>query len=245
MFEGIGGFEFAGYDYSSSPHTLVVTEKCVTCHVWTSPINPPFPAYTGHSFTPQGGACLECHADFDTSAHSFDYRGAQSEIDSLLDVLGGELSSASHQDSTTDVFLEAKFNHDFVGAEGSHGIHNTDYARALLVSSITEFTPTLGVELTKDELPKEFSLSQNYPNPFNPETVIEFSVPRTEYVRIEIYDLIGRSVKVLVNDDLKPGNYKIHWSGTDNHGFKVPSGIYVYTLRAKSFESVKKMILLR
>jgi predicted CXXCH cytochrome family protein len=245
MFEGTGGYEFPGYDYPSSLHTLAVTDKCVTCHVYGTPWEPGFPAYTGHEFTPQGGVCINCHVDFDTTAHSFDYRGIQSEIDSLLEVLDSELAAASSEDSLTDLFLQAKFNHDFVEADGSHGIHNTAYARALLESAINEFTPTLGVELTDRTVPKEFSLGQNYPNPFNPATSIRVSVPVKQAVRVEIFDLIGQSVRVLVNGDLGPGQYHVRWDGKDHHGTSVPSGIYLYVMQSRSFESTKKMVLLR
>jgi len=141
MFEGTGGFEYGGYAYSSSPHTSTVTDKCVACHFDRRRENGTIPPYTGHLFTPQGVKCLLCHHDFDTTAHSFDYRGIQTEIAGLTATLEGELASATHEDSLTPGFLRAQFNRDFVVGDLSTGIHNTDYARALLVSSIAEFNP--------------------------------------------------------------------------------------------------------
>jgi predicted CXXCH cytochrome family protein len=245
MFEGIGGYEFPGYTYTSSLHTMVLTDKCVTCHVWTRPYATGIPAYTGHTFDPRGEACLPCHTDFDTTAHSFDYRGVQTEIESLLTVLGEELAAASSDDSLTDVFNQAKFNRDFVESEGSLGIHNTDYARALLESAINEFTPTVGVDAVSDGIPREFSLAQNYPNPFNPVTVISFSVPKKEFVRIDVFDILGRHVRTLVNEEADAGIYRIRWDGVDQHGTQVISGVYFYKLTSQSFESVRKMILLK
>jgi hypothetical protein len=245
MFEGLGGFEFPGYTYTSSLHTAVVTEKCVTCHVWTRPYATGIPAYTGHTFEAGGVSCLDCHVDFDTTAHSFDYRGIQTEIESLLTVLDSELASASGEDSLTDLFLQAKFNRDFVESDGSLGIHNAAYARALLESAIMEFTPTLNVELESDVVPRSFSLTQNYPNPFNPSTVIGFSVPRKEEVRVDVFDILGRHVRTIVSDEIEPGTYRVRWDGLDQQGIQAISGVYFYKFTSGSFEATRKMILLR
>ena len=66
-----------------------------------------------------------------------------------------------------------------------------------------------------------FELSQNYPNPFNPSTKIRFSIPQTEKVKLEVYDIQGNLVKSLVDYDLyQSGNYEVTWDGSDNHGQK-------------------------
>jgi hypothetical protein len=154
MFQGVGGFEYPGYVYSNSAHTSVVSEKCVECHYYVRRKTSLVPAYSGHEFTPYGETCLPCHADFDTSAHSFDYRGIQTEITGLLDVLNAELDDATPDDSLTAAFQQARFNRDFVSGDLSRGIHNTAYARDLLTSSIAEFEPTaMRAELTGPDPP--------------------------------------------------------------------------------------------
>lgn len=87
---------------------------------------------------------------------------------------------------------------------------------------------------------EEFSLSQNYPNPFNPVTAIEFSIKEIAYVRIVIYDVLGRETGKLVNENLKPGKYKIVWDAS-----AYPSGIYYCKISADDFSDTKKMILLK
>lgn len=94
-------------------------------------------------------------------------------------------------------------------------------------------------------LPDFYELSQNYPNPFNPTTTISFAIPLPEYVEIKIYDLLGREVITIVNEDLSPGKYSVEWNGIDSSGSHVPSGVYFYNLRAGKFHDSKKMILLR
>jgi len=87
------------------------------------------------------------------------------------------------------------------------------------------------------ELPKTFNLSQNYPNPFNPSTIISYSVPKAEYVRVAIYNSIGQEIKILVSEVKEAGIYKITFNASE-----YSSGLYFYELRAGSFSSIKKMI---
>jgi hypothetical protein len=96
------------------------------------------------------------------------------------------------------------------------------------------------VEELAGEIPKEYALRQNYPNPFNPSTTIEFALPKSAFVTLRVYDLLGRQVGELVNEKLAPGNYKTQW---DARGFA--SGVYFYRLQAGQFVETKKLVLLR
>jgi ligand-binding sensor domain-containing protein len=87
---------------------------------------------------------------------------------------------------------------------------------------------------------KYFALSQNYPNPFNPTTKIEYSIPKSLFVTFRIYDILGREVATVVNEEKPAGNYEIEFMGKG-----LPSGIYFYRLSAGDFVETKKMILLR
>ena len=89
-------------------------------------------------------------------------------------------------------------------------------------------------------LPNEFELYQNYPNPFNPVTVIEYSLPKTSEVSIFIYNLEGEEVLHLVNDNMRAGNYRVKWDGSN-----MPSGVYLYRLQAGDFIQTRKMVLLK
>ena len=94
-------------------------------------------------------------------------------------------------------------------------------------------------------IPKQFELKANYPNPFNPSTTIVYSIPEDMPVSLVIYDVLGREVKTLINQEVKAGTYNITWLGEDNHGKKVTSGMYIYKLNGKKESSVKKMIMLK
>jgi hypothetical protein len=89
-------------------------------------------------------------------------------------------------------------------------------------------------------IPSATSLLQNYPNPFNPETRIEFRLQKQEFTRVSIFDVLGREVAVLVNEEKPAGRYTVGW---DSRGFS--SGIYFYTLQAGEFRETKRMIVLK
>lgn len=90
------------------------------------------------------------------------------------------------------------------------------------------------------ETPKEFSLSQNYPNPFNPNTIISFAVPAQVLVTINLFDVLGRQVKLLINEIKEAGYYEINFNAAN-----LPSGTYLYKIKAGNFIETKKMILLK
>ncbi len=98
------------------------------------------------------------------------------------------------------------------------------------------------------EKPEQFVLHQNYPNPFNPTTEISYTLPKsiaTYHVTIKIYDVLGRLVKVLVDNHQSAGTYSVIWDATDMHTRPVASGVYFYTLQAGDFKMTKKMMLMR
>jgi hypothetical protein len=102
-----------------------------------------------------------------------------------------------------------------------------------------------GVSDEPVEIPQEFKLSQNYPNPFNPSTVIEFTLPKYQRVSLVIYDILGRIVKTLVNEERHAGQHRVTWNSTNNLGTSVSSGVYFYELKTNEMRQVRKMMLLR
>jgi hypothetical protein len=95
------------------------------------------------------------------------------------------------------------------------------------------------------EQPGSFSLAQNYPNPFNAGTTIKYSLADVEKVSIKVYNLSGQLVKVLVDEVEQPGNFTLSWDGKDESGKQMASGVYIYQMNAGSFQSAKKMVLVR
>jgi hypothetical protein len=106
-----------------------------------------------------------------------------------------------------------------------------------------------GIQILSNKVPDRFSLSQNYPNPFNPSTKIKFDIPGSiplvkgvggMDVKLMIYDILGREITTLVNQQLNPGTYSITWDASS-----YTSGIYFYKLIAGQYNSTKKMVLVK
>ena len=112
----------------------------------------------------------------------------------------------------------------------------------LLVNSdlITEVDDETGASL-----PSGIQLYQNYPNPFNNSTQIRFDLDRNEHVKLVIYDSNGRLVSTLINSTLNAGPHTLHWSGVNNRGVEVPSGVYFYQLDSDHGSLRHKLVLIR
>jgi hypothetical protein len=93
--------------------------------------------------------------------------------------------------------------------------------------------------------PLSFSLSQNYPNPFNPSTKINFSLVKSGFVTLFIYDTLGRKVRTLISEQQTPGQKSVTWDGKNDGGKDVASGVYFYQLKVGDFSEPKKMLLLK
>lgn len=91
-----------------------------------------------------------------------------------------------------------------------------------------------------NSFPVSYSLEQNYPNPFNPSTEIEFSTQKESFVKLLVYDALGREIDLLVNENKKAGTYRIIFDGSDYN-----SGVYFYKLQAGEYTETRKMILLK
>ena len=86
---------------------------------------------------------------------------------------------------------------------------------------------------------------QNYPNPFNPSTTISFSVPTEGNVTINVYDISGRLIATLLDQNMSAGYHDVSWSGTDMNGLSVSAGLYVYSLETRDISLSNKMILMK
>jgi predicted acyl esterase len=91
-------------------------------------------------------------------------------------------------------------------------------------------------------IPYEYNLSQNYPNPFNPATTINYSIPQNVFVNLKVYDVNGKEIATLVNNEMTPGNYSVKF---DAVSYGLSSGIYFYRLSAGNYVNVKKLVLVK
>lgn len=101
-------------------------------------------------------------------------------------------------------------------------------------------TTSVGDDNTINTLPQQYQLLQNYPNPFNPTTSIRYDLPKAGFVKITVYDILGREVRVLVNGEKNADHYEILFDAKS-----LSSGIYCYTIRTRDYTQSKKMILMK
>ena len=94
-------------------------------------------------------------------------------------------------------------------------------------------------------MPEKFTIHQNYPNPFNPVTTLRYDLPENGNVNITIYDMLGRQVKTLINQNQDAGYRSVIWNATNNYGEPVSAGIYLYQIQAGEYMQTKKMVLLK
>lgn len=109
------------------------------------------------------------------------------------------------------------------------------------------FNPPWGKKDNDKEeiIPFRFALSQNYPNPFNPNTTIRFEIPQSDWVKLEIFNILGQKVKTLVDEYKNAGGHSIIWKGTNKCGRHVATGVYFTRLSSGQKTEIKKMLLLR
>ena len=111
-----------------------------------------------------------------------------------------------------------------------------------IISGFLSFREThlTGVNNEQSPIPTVWKLEQNYPNPFNPSTTIKYQVPKAGYVSLKIYDILGREVLILVNENKIAGYYETRFNAV-----RFPSGVYIYELRSDEFTSVRIMMLVK
>lgn len=100
-------------------------------------------------------------------------------------------------------------------------------------------------ESTTNLSPREYTLLQNYPNPFNAGTNISFVLNKPGMVNVSVYNILGQSVAVLMNEELESGEHSVSWDGLDSYGNTLSTGMYLYQLQFGGTAQTKKMTLLK
>ncbi len=264
MFLGQNGYQYGDASLTGLSTHTGLADGCVTCHMPGGKHSLDMVESTADVVD----ACKDCHGagitKFDDVKASYDYdrngkiEGVQTEVTGLLaklkaklpiDDLTGEPTLAmkdSLKVKNRPDLVQGIYTYSFVKNDASVGVHNTKYAVSILQKALG-FYPT-GVKVIDQKTPSTFALSQNYPNPFNPKTDIQFSIPRSATIQLNVYNILGELVATLASGDIVSGNYTVSWNGTNRQGTSVSSGIYFYRLAASSngaqdYTVTKKMLM--
>lgn len=165
-------------------------------------------------------------------------------------------------DSVRDLFIaeldlrypSARFGQTVAGLGDVDGNGSNDFAVGSTSNTIPDrgflyifrgLLPPTDVDDENMRLPKSFVLEQNYPNPFNASTTIYYSLLNKTNVQLEIFNVTGQRVKILINQERPAGSHQVAWDGTDASGNPVSSGIYIYRYTANGHVEAKKMIFVK
>ena len=107
-------------------------------------------------------------------------------------------------------------------------------------AAVVKYSQLNGITKIGTTVPVHYSLSQNFPNPFNPTTKFKIEIAKSSFTKVTVFDVLGREVATLGNQQLQPGTYEISWDASN-----YPSGVYFYKITASEFTATKKMIILK
>jgi hypothetical protein len=171
----------------------------------------------------------------------------------VFDSTGNLLNTLSGVTGVRGVFRIQNGNYLTTNSTGLFEIDDTTgvVVRQIYVSSnlqyIDLFDRNLTTSIENNDVPGMYKLYNNYPNPFNPSTKIKFEIgytssssPRYENVSLKVFDILGKEITTLVNEQLQPGTYEVTFDGSN-----LPSGVYFYKMTAGNYEVTKKLVLLK
>ena len=207
---------------------------------WYDPIsglrtkyNYPGDPESGIGWTEYDGSVLNCNGDSITSNNviPINYPGDRS----MVLCSGSKDLKINPGDTQTIVIAQ-------LIARGTSNLNSVTELKLLsdIAQNLYNSGFVIGIEPISSITPSNFMLHQNYPNPFNPTTKIKFESPKSSFVKLVVYDILGREVVKLVNEKLTAGSYETEWNAS-----AYPSGVYFYKLTTNDFSEVKKMLFIK
>jgi len=189
-------------------------------------------AVTGLQYTIENASI---NLDWD-SIENFQYYKLERSTDSLF-ITGVETNYLEYNNYTDN---DLEFNTEyFYRVSAFVSDYWTDYSNVISVT-----LEWVGIA-DGDEIPSGYKVHQNHPNPFNPVTTLRYDLPQDAMVNITIYDMMGRVIKTMVNNQQNAGFKSIQWNATNDEGKPASAGLYLYTIQAGDFRQSKKMVLLK
>lgn len=141
-----------------------------------------------------------------------------------------------------NAYCEIWYNNQWISGDGDILFqYANDFTVTIITNNISAYYSNIvSVDENENLVVNDFSLSQNFPNPFNPSTLIEYKIPKSTFVEIVVYDILGKEIATLVEEYKSKGIHKIQFNSNN-----LPSGVYIYRIKAGNYSETKKMILMR
>ena len=141
-----------------------------------------------------------------------------------------------------DYLITGKTSYSWIDKTSQAGIVSYYKLEEITTNGRTKLHQPISIE---SSAPVSYSLSHNFPNPFNSSTSFKYEIPKTTHVLIEVYNILGKKVKTLIDERKDVGYYTVYWDGVDENGEGVVSGIYFYIISTEKFHATQKMIVVR
>tara|TARA_Y100000588_G_scaffold3444_1_gene4617 strand:- start:63 stop:2129 length:2067 start_codon:yes stop_codon:yes gene_type:complete len=206
--------------------------------------SPPHTGYSIDNIAPGVPTGMQLVANHTTITVSWDISGDDDfqyfllERSTNTDFTANEIVTIEMVDTVyTDEAIDLGQEYFYRLAALDHAGNKSEYTQAMSATA-------LGID-PSSLIPDVFAMHQNYPNPFNPVTQIRYDLPEDSYVSINIYDIMGRNIKSLVNTDQTAGYRSVRWNATNDLGDPVSAGMYIYMIQAGEFRQTKKMVLMK
>jgi len=194
---------------------------------------------------------------YDDEVEEYDSLGlvavAVDENDNILEVAVPRSMIRARQEVRTFMYSvgdenwdnEEYWPNDIIAEEGPAYVSNHNFVTGASEVQVLA-GPTAIERLNETGTPETFELAQNYPNPFNPTTNISFSLPHADYVTIAVFDILGRRLKTIVDNQLmQASTHNVIWNGTNDADQRVSSGIYFYQVSTPEFSATRKMVMMK
>ncbi len=195
--------------------------------------------------TSSGGSYSLSSGSFSEDFHTFLFVWEENKMQWFVD---GVLYSTKTSWSTKGYSYPAPFDQRFhyilnlaVGGNWpGYPDSTTTFPQKYVIDYVRVYQKTETAVQEENKLPEEYSLQQNYPNPFNAETIIEYEIAKAGRVNLSVFDMLGRTVNVLVNKNQERGKYSVHFNASN-----LSSGVYMYCLNAGGTQINRKLILIK
>ena len=240
------GYFVTGYTVSPGPYGLELNGWLLKTDsfgdtIWTKIIRKSISDVTNHAIETEEGEYVAVGETAQRNNYNTDIY--ITKLDTNGKIIWFNTIGDAENTHSYGIYIDKTVDNGFIIAGSKQ--YSGNYTEDVVLAKVNSNGLITTINETESELPNVFELYQNCPNPFNPITNINYQLPTTSKVSIEIYSVTGQLVNILVDQVQTSGNYSISWNAKDSQGQEVSSGIYFIKMQTFDFSDIKKMVLVR